>query len=91
MGLAISIIAWILEVFSILVIVHVLMMWAVSLKVISLKNPFVGRVMEILMKTVEPMLEKIRLLLPPTLPIDLSPLILIVAIQIVKRILIAVF
>ena len=59
--------------------------WAISSWVLALGHP----VRDTLDRIVEPLLAPIRRILPPTGPIDLSPMVLILGIALVRQMLVA--
>jgi YggT family protein len=80
-GGAIGFIAWLLDVYSWVIIAAALISWVNP----DPRNPIVG----FLRRVTEPVLEPVRRLLPPwrTGGLDLSPLIVLIAIQIIERVL----
>ena len=54
--------------------------WLGLFRIINQNNPFVYKVYQILNKVVSPILLPIRKILPSSLPIDLSPIILLLGI-----------
>ncbi len=81
MGLIIRIINWIVSLLTLLVFLYALLSFF-----LDRYNP----VMEVLRKVVEPMLAPIRKHIPPVNGLDLSPLILIILLQIAGAILTAI-
>lgn len=83
MGLGlISLINSILRVYSIIIIVRVLMSWFVQ-------NPFQNRFYMFLIRITEPVLGPVRRLMP-NMGLDLSPVVVIILIQILSSILISI-
>jgi YggT family protein len=80
-GGAIGFIAWLLDIYSWVIIAAALISWVNP----DPRNPIVG----FLRRVTEPVLEPVRHLLPPwkTGGLDLSPLIVLIAIQIIERVL----
>jgi len=91
MGLAIRIIIWGLEIYSLLVILYVLMLWAFHLKIIPSGNTVILKIWDMLSNMVEPLLERIKLLLPPAWMFDLSPVVLLIVLYMLQRILFILF
>lgn len=73
----ISIYIWIL-------IASVVLSWLVAFGVINTRNPLVYRVGDILHRLTEPLLRPIRSLLPSMSGLDISPIILIVALYFIR-------
>lgn len=73
----ISIIIWLL-------IAQVILSWLVAFNVINTRNQFVWTIGDFLHRITEPMLRPIRNLLPSFGGIDLSPLVLILALYFIR-------
>lgn len=71
-----------------LVLAQVILSWLVNFEVLNLRQPLVYQIWSGLNRILEPLYRPIRRILPPMGGIDLSPLVLIVAIFAVQRILI---
>lgn len=72
----------VLDIYTWIILAYCLATMAVSFGVINLNsNRFMQSVVEILARLVEPVLQPIRNILPPTGMMDFSPLILLLAIQ----------
>jgi YggT family protein len=81
MGAAIAaIIDYALQAATIVLVIHVLLSWLIGYRMIGHDNPWVKAIHVRLAKIVAPVLWPIRLLLPKTGDIDLSPVFLIVLI-----------
>lgn len=65
-------------------IIYVVMSWLVAFNVINTYNRFVGTVMDVLYRVTEPPLRPIRRILPSMNGIDLSPVVLILLIILVR-------
>ncbi len=66
------------------VIIGVVMSWLVAFNVINLQNQFVYSIYQSLNGIVEPMLRPIRRFLPDMGGIDISPIVLLLAISFIK-------
>ena len=66
------------------IIVSVILSWLLSFGVINSHNPFVSNVGHFLFKVTEPVLAPIRKVLPDFGGIDLSPILLILAIYFIQ-------
>ena len=73
--------------FLIAVIISVILSWLVQFGVINRSNPIVNQLGESLHRLTEPALRPIRNVLPDLGGIDISPIILIVGIEFVRRLL----
>ncbi len=65
--------------FSMVVLAMVIMSWLISFNVVNLSNQFVAQVWRILLQLTEPVLAPIRRIVPNMGGLDLSPLILFLA------------
>ncbi len=70
----------ILNIYEIIVVVTVVMSWLFNFNVINYSNQFVRMVWDICSKLTEPFLSRIRNFLPNTGGIDLSPIVLLLAV-----------
>ncbi len=76
----------ILRYYSYVVIAYVLLSWLVAFNVINSQNKFVFIILDFTYRLTEPFLRKIRNLLPNLGALDISPLILLFLIWILKMI-----
>lgn len=70
-----------LNILSILLIVWIIISWLVSFRVLNTSNRFVHAVYDTLNRLFEPLLRPIRRYMPDTGAVDLSPIVLILAIE----------
>ncbi len=83
-----SLITIVITWFIYLLIASVVMSWLVAFKVINTQNRFVYQVMTFLYRITEPVLRPIRRVIPNLGGIDISPVVLILALWFVQRLLI---
>ena len=76
-----------LDVAFMVVIVHVILSWLISFNVLNLRQPMVASVWDGLCRLLEPVYQPIRRILPNTGALDLSPLVAILLIIILRDIL----
>lgn len=69
----------IIDVAWFLVIIHVVLSWLINFQVLNLRQPLVAQIWEGLNRLLEPVYSRIRAFLPNMGGIDLSPLILLLA------------
>lgn len=62
------------------IIVHVIMSWLINFNVINLYQPFVRQVWDVLNRLTEPVYRPIRNILPNLGGIDLSPIVVLLAV-----------
>lgn len=74
-------VAAIVELFVVVLIVYVVISWLYAFDVVSRRNGFVSAVWEFCRRVVDPVLRPLRGIIPPIAGVDLSVLIVILAIQ----------
>ena len=77
----------IIDLYQWVIILHIIMSWLVSFNVINTSNQFVTIVNNFLYAATEPVLQKIRRFLPNFSGLDLSPLVLILALMFISGVL----
>lgn len=78
----------ILQIFDIyfyVILAMVIMSWLVAFNIINISNPYVRQIAYFLRQLTEPLLAPIRRLLPDLGGIDISPIILLFALQFLQR------
>lgn len=70
-----------IEIYSFIVLAHVILSLLVSFGIVNARQPFVAQVGEFLYRATEPLLAPIRRRLPNLGPIDISPVILLIGLQ----------
>ena len=86
MGTIIDILRLLLDVAFFIMLVHIIMSWLISFQVLNLRQPIVAQIWEGLNRLLEPIYQPIRRILPDTRPLDLAPLVLFIAIIILRDI-----
>lgn len=66
------------------IIAHIIMSWLINFQVLNINQPMVGQLWRALNQLLAPMYNRIRRLLPQMGGIDLAPLIVLVAIMILR-------
>ena len=77
-----------LNIYMWVVIAAVILSWLVAFNVVNTRHPFVSSVAEFLFRITEPALRPIRNLLPNLGGIDISPIILLLAVMLIERIIV---
>ncbi|WP_226017690.1 YggT family protein [Novosphingobium sp. FKTRR1] len=77
----ISMIVYLVEIFSTVVIVQVILGLLISFNVVNLHNPAVAAIWKALSAIMDPVLKPIRRIMPDTGAIDLSPMVLLIALR----------
>ena len=78
----------ILNVIFWIVLIHIIMSWLINFQVLNLRQPLVAQIWDGLERLVQPVYAKIRRYLPDTGALDLAPLVVILAIYILRIILV---
>ncbi|MGN6486887.1 MAG: YggT family protein [Devosia sp.] len=78
----------ILNIYTWVVIAMIVMSWLISFNIINTRNQFVAAVWRILNQLTDPVLRPIRRYMPNFGGLDLSPLILFLAIFLIERVII---
>ncbi|MCX8253933.1 YggT family protein [Beijerinckiaceae bacterium RH CH11] len=81
-------IVWLLNIFEFMIIIVAIMSWLIAFGVINVYNAGVRAVYDGLNAVLEPMLRPIRRIVPIAGGLDISPLILIVLIELIKQVII---
>ncbi|MFN3953463.1 MAG: YggT family protein [Pararhodobacter sp.] len=77
----------IIDVAWFLVIIHVVLSWLINFQVLNLRQPLVAQIWDGLNRLLEPIYSRIRAFLPSMGGIDLSPLILLLALYALRIVL----
>ena len=70
------------------IFVHFIMSWLISFNVLNVRQPFVAQVWYSLQRILEPVYRPIRRILPDLGGIDLSPIVALIGIEIIRILLI---
>ncbi len=74
----------VLAIYTFVVVISVVLTWLVQFNVVNTSNQFVYMVGDFLYRITEPLLKRIRSVVPPIGGIDLSPLILLLALFFIR-------
>ncbi|MGV3481665.1 MAG: YggT family protein [Sphingobium sp.] len=83
-----SIVAFLLDVLTWIIIVQAVLSWLVAFNVINTSNDFVRSLLYALQRLTEPLYRPIRRLMPDLGALDLSPLVVILILYILRNIII---
>ena len=81
----------ILKLYSYVVIANVLISWLVAFNILNTQNRFVFSVLDATYKLTDPALNKIRRFIPTFGSIDISPVILILALMFLRNLIFEIF
>lgn len=70
----------VLWLYTLVIFATVIMSWLIAFKVVNLHNQFVAQVWRVLNQSTEPLLSRIRQFIPGFGGIDLSPIVLLLAV-----------
>ena len=70
----------VLNVVYFVIIVHVIMSWLINFQVLNLGQPIVAQIWQGLNRLLEPLYSRIRRIMPDTHPLDLAPLVALIAV-----------
>lgn len=87
----IAIVLLLLQLYIYVILVDVVMSWLINFQVINGASPFVRQVHTFTFKMTNPAYKKIRSVVPPIGGLDLSPLFLILGVEVVKWVVVSVF
>lgn len=74
-----------------IIIIQVVMSWLITFEVINVRNPQAANVIRLLDKTTEPVFGPLRKIIPPIGGIDLTPIVVILAIYLLKSLVASIF
>lgn len=69
------------------IIAHVIMSWLINFQILNLNQPLVSQIWSGLNRILEPLYSPIRQILPPMGGIDLAPLVVLIAVAILRIVL----
>jgi YggT family protein len=75
----------VIEILTWIVIAGAIMSWLVAFGVVNLRNQFIRLVVDMLYRLTEPMLRPIRRILPNLGGVDISPVVLLVALAVLRE------
>ena len=81
----VEVILYLLDAVWYLIIISVIASWLVAFGVINTRNPTVYRILDILNRITDPILRPIRRLIPPMGGLDLSPMVVLLIIYVIRR------
>ena len=81
----------ILKIYSYVVITNVVLSWLIAFNILNNQNKFVYAILELSYKLTDPFLNKIRHFLPNLGSIDISPIILILALMFIRNLVFEMF
>jgi YggT family protein len=86
-----GILFWLIDIYVYVVVVMIVMSWLFQFDILSRRQPIVAQIADILYRLTDPVLRPIRRRLPNLGGIDLSPLVLIIGLQLLKQVISRLF
>jgi YggT family protein len=83
-GPALALLYHLIELYTWVLIIGVIMSWLIIFNVINLSNQFVRMIYDVVTRLTEPLLSRIRAMLPDLGGVDISPVILILLLWFAK-------
>lgn len=74
----------VLNLYTWVLIIWIVLSWLISFNVVNRYNPFVARVSDVLYRLTEPVLRPIRRVIPPVAGIDFAPIALFIGIEVIR-------
>lgn len=80
-----------LDIYTFVIIAHVVVSWLVAFGVLNLANPQATKLLELLGKATDPVMKPLRRYIPAIGGIDITPIIVIFGIMLLQRVVAIVF
>ncbi len=77
----------ILNVVQFVVLAHVILSWLINFQVLNLRQPLVAQIWDGLNRMLEPLYSQVRRIIPATAGIDFAPLIVLLAVYVIRIVL----
>ena len=74
-----------------IIIIQVVLSWLITFEVINIRNPQAANFVRLIDKTTAPVFNPLRKIIPPIGGIDLTPIVVILAIYLLKNLVASVF
>lgn len=84
MAILVMLISWAISAYIFIIILQVAISWLVVFGVMNLNNPQARNLMNLLARLTEPVMSRVRRYVPPIGGIDLTPIIVIIGLQILS-------
>ena len=84
----VSLILLLIDLYQWVVIAAVIASWLVAFNVVNAANPLVGSILRVLDALTEPVFRQVRRVIPPFGGLDLSPLVVLIALWFLERVVI---
>lgn len=91
MALIGTILIWILQVYTFIIIAQVIISWLVAFGVLNLSNPQAQKLVDLLTRLTDPVMKPVQRYVPSIGGIDISPIIVIFAIMLLQQLIGRIF
>lgn len=91
MGLIASLLILALQIYSLIIILEVVISWLIIFEVINVRNDKAQNLIKLLKKATDPVYSRVRKFIKPIGGIDLTPLIVLVGIQVLQYLIVRIF
>lgn len=88
MSTILQIVLLLLDLAWFIILVHIVMSWLINFQVLNLRQPLVYQVWDGLNRLLDPIYSRVRRYLPDTGTLDLAPLVVLVAVYILRIIIV---
>jgi len=88
MSTILQIVLLLLDLAWLVILVHIVMSWLINFQVLNLRQPLVYQVWDGLNRLLDPIYSRVRRYLPDTGTLDLAPLVVLVAVYILRIIIV---
>jgi len=86
-----QIIGLIIQCYIFVIILHIAVSWLVVFKVLDIDNPQARNLVNLLQKVTDPVMKPVQRFVPPIAGIDLTPVIVIIGLQVLNNIVWQIF
>lgn len=91
MGFIIGLLHFAVQIYLLIIVVQVALSWLIAFEVVNEKNDAAQNLTKLLKKATDPVYTPLRKYVPPIGGIDITPLVVIIGLQIVMGLLFAIF
>ncbi len=79
-----QLISWAIQLYIFIIVLHIAISWLVIFKVLDMNNPQAKNLVALLQKVTDPVMKPVQKYVPPIGGIDLTPVIVIIGLQILS-------
>jgi YggT family protein len=80
-----------LDIFFWIIIIQVILSWLIAFEVINVRNSQAKNIVTLIQKITDPVYRPLRKFIPPIAGIDITPIIIIFGIELLKRLVFSIF